>query len=81
MTHTYAPGIQPSITGGPLGRDSYEFVNIHFHWASEHTVNSKQYEAEMHVVFYNTKYGTFENAVTHLDGLAVLGFLCYVSAR
>jgi carbonic anhydrase len=54
LKHKYADDRQPTITGGPLGKDSYKFVNLHFHWKGEHTINSKQYEAEMHIVFFNT---------------------------
>ena len=32
----------------------------------------------MHIVHYNTKYGSFANAVPHPDGLAVLGVLIEV---
>ena len=33
----------------------------------------------MHFVHYNTKYGTFENATKHPDGLAVLGVFVKVN--
>jgi len=52
---------------------------MHAHWGScaghgsEHTVNGKQYDAELHIVHFNTKYGTPENAADKPDGLAVLG--------
>lgn len=34
----------------------------------------------MHIVTWNTAYGTMENAMTHPDGLAVLAFLFEVCA-
>ncbi|XP_025095277.1 carbonic anhydrase 2-like isoform X3 [Pomacea canaliculata] len=34
---------------------------------------------EMHIVTWNTAYGTMENAMTHPDGLAVLAFLFEVA--
>lgn len=36
-------------------------------------VNS--YAAEVHLVHFNSKYGSLEAAVGHADGLAVVGFL------
>jgi len=35
---------------------------------------------EMHLVHYNTKYGTFDDAVKKTDGLAVLGVMIDVGA-
>ncbi|EFX88119.1 alpha-carbonic anhydrase [Daphnia pulex] len=75
----------PSISGGGLD-DRYNFAQLHFHWdegllGSEHTINRQKYSAELHVVHYNTKYGSFDNAVPHADGLAVLGILIDLQAR
>ncbi|XP_041852112.1 carbonic anhydrase 12 isoform X1 [Melanotaenia boesemani] len=64
-------------------RHRYNAAQLHFHWGSsgrpagsEHTVNSKQYAAEMHVVHYNSdKYANISMAVDKSDGLAVLGVL------
>uniref|UniRef100_A0A3B4YPL9 Carbonic anhydrase n=1 Tax=Seriola lalandi dorsalis TaxID=1841481 RepID=A0A3B4YPL9_SERLL len=61
----------------------YTAAQLHFHWGSsnraagsEHTVNSKQYAAEMHVVHFNSdKYPNMSMAVDKSDGLAVLGVL------
>ncbi|KAM9753527.1 carbonic anhydrase 12 isoform 1-T1 [Menidia menidia] len=61
-------------------------AQLHFHWGSssrpagsEHTVNGKQYAAEMHVVHYNSdKYPNISMAVDKSDGLAVLGVLVEV---
>lgn len=74
ISSTFAFGGQPEITGGPL-KGSYIFHNLHFHWKSEHTVNGKQFDAESHLVFFNSKYGNFSEAIKYADGLAVLGFL------
>ena len=53
---------------------------MHAHWGkkdgqggSEHTIDGKQYDAELHIVHYNTKYGDPSQAVDKPDGLAVLG--------
>ena len=58
---------------------------FHIHWAaankegSEHTLNNKQYFGELHIVHYNTKYGSIGEAASKDDGLAVLGFFIEVS--
>nr|CAH0111982.1 unnamed protein product [Daphnia galeata] len=69
----------PTISGGGLD-GPYQFAQMHFHWGeaefgSEHKINRKQYAAEVHIVHWNLKYGTFVNATKHNDGLAVLGVL------
>ena len=58
----------------------YELVQIHFHWGSgkgfgsEHTINGKAGEAEVHFVHWNkAKYATVAEAMDNQDGLAVLG--------
>jgi carbonic anhydrase len=79
LSFTYADGIQSSITGGPLGTNSFTFHNLHIHWRSEHTVNAKSYDAEAHLVHFNSKYKTFSAALAEKDGLAVLGILYHVS--
>ncbi|XP_068458298.1 carbonic anhydrase 12 isoform X4 [Clinocottus analis] len=64
----------------------YTAAQLHLHWGSssrltgsEHTVNRKQYAAEMHVVHFNSdKYPTLSMAVDKSDGLAVLGVLIEV---
>jgi len=67
-----------SLTGGALTGE-YKAWQMHAHWGSctgkgsEHTVDGKEYDAEFHIVHYNTKYGTPGEAVDKPDGLAVLG--------
>ena len=52
---------------------------MHAHWGdkpgkgSEHTLDGKMFDAELHIVHYNTKYGDPSVAVDKPDGLAVLG--------
>ncbi|XP_028935902.1 carbonic anhydrase 5B, mitochondrial [Ornithorhynchus anatinus] len=67
------------ITGGPL-EGNYRLKQFHFHWGaindwgSEHTVDSKCYPAELHLVHWNAaKYGSFEDAALEENGLAVIG--------
>ena len=46
---------------------------------SEHTIDGKKYPMEVHLVHWNKKYGTVEEAMKHPDGLAVIGFMYEVS--
>lgn len=77
----YKMGQQPTISGGPLKTDIYEFSQFHFHWGSvnnrgaEHLINGKGGPMEIHLVFFNKKYLNFMNASTQPDGLSVIGFL------
>ncbi|XP_073488002.1 carbonic anhydrase 2-like isoform X2 [Aquarana catesbeiana] len=75
------------LKGGAL-HGTYRLKQFHFHWGScdghgsEHTVDGVKYEAELHLVHWNTKYGSFGEAVKHCDGLAVVGvFLRVGEAR
>jgi len=67
-----------SLTGGPLDCE-YQVAQMHAHWGckdgqgSEHTVDGVSYDAELHIVHFNTKYGDLARAVDKPDGLAVLG--------
>ncbi|KAM4704600.1 carbonic anhydrase 2-like [Rhinophrynus dorsalis] len=66
------------LRGGALD-GTYRLKQFHFHWGScdghgsEHTVDGVKCEAELHLVHWNTKYGSFGEAAKHCDGLAVLG--------
>ncbi|XP_067866415.1 carbonic anhydrase 4a isoform X2 [Heterodontus francisci] len=70
---------QITIKGGDLP-NTYKAIQLHYHWGtvsepgSEHTIDGKQYPMELHVVHQNQKYNSLEDALTHPDGLAVLGF-------
>jgi len=48
---------------------------------SEHTIEGKKFSGEIHLVFYNSKYGSFDKAVKEADGLAVLGILLKESSK
>ena len=45
---------------------------------SEHTVDGAPYDAELHIVHFNTKYGSPGDAFDKEDGLAVLGIFINV---
>ena len=53
---------------------------VHFHWSlakgqgSEHTIEGKQHDLEMHMVHTNTAYET-DKAANYKDGYLVVGFL------
>lgn len=76
-------GTRPYLTGGPL-KSSYVFETMHIHWGkkgafgyggSEHLVDSKPGDLEMHMIHRNIKYDTFSEAASHPDGLVVVGVL------
>ncbi|XP_015115602.1 carbonic anhydrase 2-like [Diachasma alloeum] len=68
----------PYMTGGPLYSE-YVFTQLHFHWGeddsvgSEHTADGSSFPLEMHMVHWKRAYGSFEKALRHSDGLAVVG--------
>ncbi|XP_064315802.1 carbonic anhydrase 5A, mitochondrial isoform X2 [Phalacrocorax carbo] len=75
------------IVGGPL-ENQYRLKQFHFHWGainewgSEHTVDSKFYPAELHLVHWNAVvYPTFEEAVMEGNGLAVIGVFLKLGAH
>ena len=61
-----------------------QVVQLHAHWGhqsghgSEHTIDGKSYDAELHIVHYNTKYDNPGAALDQEDGLAVLGIFLSV---
>lgn len=69
------------LKGGPLGDDLYILDQIHFHWASEHTINHIRYPLEMHMVHRNAKYPNGTQAAQMKDGLVVLGVLYHASLQ
>ncbi|KAK7093238.1 hypothetical protein V1264_007028 [Littorina saxatilis] len=56
----------------------YTLDNVHIHFGnqysrgSEHVIDGQAFQAEMHLVHYNDKYGSLEQAMVHRDGLAVI---------
>ncbi|ESO02349.1 hypothetical protein HELRODRAFT_65386, partial [Helobdella robusta] len=83
----YNPGVaianQPTMNGGGLP-GTYLLAGVHGQWGSddsrgsEHTFKSRQYPLELHLIHYNTKYKSLNEAMAHADGLAVLAVLCQV---
>lgn len=80
ISFIYSDNSLIKITGGPLGKDVYNFVDFHMHWPCEHTfVMSDTCALEIHLVHFNAKYETFKNALDKEDGLAVIGILLLLS--
>ncbi|XP_033225773.1 carbonic anhydrase 2-like [Belonocnema kinseyi] len=69
---------KPSIQGGPLN-GVYVLDSFHFHWGlsnangSEHTLDGRHYQLEMHLVHYKEGYGSMKGAMGKPDGLSVIG--------
>lgn len=71
------------LRGGPLcAGDAYNLLQMHAHWGavpgrgSEHTLEGRSLDGELHLVFYNTtKYQRPEEAMEAPDGLAVVAML------
>jgi len=74
-----------SLSGGPLGNE-YKILQMHAHWGdkagcgSEHRLDGKMFDAELHIVHYNSKYGDPNIALDKPDGLAVLGMFIKTGA-
>lgn len=72
--------IQPKVEGGFLP-GTFNLHNIHFHWGSkdtqgsEHVLNNKYFALEMHMVHWNDKYCSYEEARKFKDGLLAFGVL------
>lgn len=67
-----------SIAGGGLN-GNYIFDQMHFHWASEHTINGGRYALELHMVHHDKRYDTIQRAAQEKNGVAVLGILFHVT--
>jgi len=77
-------GSQIQMSGGGLPAP-YIFWTGHFHWGnssyrgSEHKLGGQAFPLELHLVHYNSQYGSIENSLPHGDGLAVLSVLFSLS--
>lgn len=68
------------IMGGGLpGR--YRFDQMHFHWSSEHTIDSDHYAVELHIVHHEEHYNTLGDAAKTKKGIAVLGILFQIGEK
>lgn len=56
------------------------FEQMHFHWGSEHTINGRRFALELHMVHYDRRFKSIQDALGVKNGIAVLGVLFHVSA-
>ena len=62
-------------------------MQLHAHWGdksghgSEHTLDGESFDAELHIVHYNTKYENAGEAFDKDDGLAVLGIFLSIGEQ
>lgn len=75
-----------SLSGGNL-TGKFIFAQGHFHWGnsssvgSEHLIGGRAFPLELHLVHYNSKYLTIQEALKHKDGLAVVAVLYELSGE
>lgn len=66
------------MTGSGAFDDLFLFEKMHFHWGSknsigsEHSIFGQKFPVEVHLVHYNDKYGSLEEAFDRPDGLLVI---------
>ncbi|XP_054008200.1 carbonic anhydrase 2-like [Hylaeus anthracinus] len=74
----------PSMRGGPLDNDEFQFMNLQFRWGAEnslgaeHSVNGIWYSMEAQIMHWNTRYGSVERCFDKPDGIAILSYLMQV---
>lgn len=67
-----------SLYGGGLpGR--FVLDQMHFHWGSEHTINSVRYGLELHMVHHDSRYNSLAEAAAVKNAVSVIGVLFHVS--
>ncbi|XP_058461209.1 carbonic anhydrase 13-like [Malaya genurostris] len=70
----YRKADHPRLRGGPLKVD-YMFYQFHYHLGSEHSLEGQRSTSELHLVFYNSLYESYESAQNQADGIAVIALL------
>lgn len=65
-----------TLSGGPLTED-FQFDELHCHWrhdgsGSEHKIDGRAYDMEMHFVFFKKSLKTFKAAINNSHGLAAI---------
>ncbi|XP_067649511.1 carbonic anhydrase 7-like [Haliotis asinina] len=63
----------------PFSDGEYVLASMHFHSPSEHLVNGKHMDGELHLVHFKKEYGNFHDAVDEENGLAVIGVFLKVT--
>lgn len=62
------------ISEGPYGRDSYQLDFMYFNWLNHSMTGENILPLELHVVFFNTKYRTFDEAKRKNFGITIWSF-------
>nr|XP_042702572.1 carbonic anhydrase 9 isoform X5 [Chrysemys picta bellii]XP_042702573.1 carbonic anhydrase 9 isoform X5 [Chrysemys picta bellii] len=76
--HTVVLRLPGSLTIASGYPQEYRAMQLHLHWGSpegpgsEHTVDGRRYDGEIHVVYYNPSSGSIKEAMRQPGGLAVL---------
>ncbi|KAM9138988.1 carbonic anhydrase 9 [Pangshura tecta] len=76
--HTVVLRLPGSLTIASGYPQEYRAMQLHLHWGSpegpgsEHTVNGRRYDGEIHMVYYNPSCGSIKEAMKQPGGLAVL---------
>ncbi|KAG6923168.1 carbonic anhydrase 9 [Chelydra serpentina] len=76
--HTVVLRLPGSLTIASGYPQEYRAMQLHLHWGSpegpgsEHTVDGRRYDGELHMVYYNPSYGSIKEAMKQAGGLAVL---------
>ncbi|XP_039398970.1 carbonic anhydrase 9 [Mauremys reevesii] len=76
--HTVVLRLPGSLTIASGYPQEYRAMQLHLHWGSpegpgsEHTVDGRRYDGEIHMVFYNPSCGSIKEAMKKPGGLAVL---------
>lgn len=71
---------------GRMTGDLYHLNNVDFHWGStdaqgsEHSINGMRTAGEVHFIYFNREYNTFENASGQSDGLIIIALRLDVCA-
>eukprot|EP00118_Oscarella_pearsei_P024537 m.306267 g.306267 ORF g.306267 m.306267 type:complete len:323 (+) comp41103_c0_seq1:108-1076(+) len=79
--------VSARITRGVFEANVFRLHHVHVHFGSEdyrgseHTVDGKQFPAELHFVHYNMKYGNISEAGEKDDGLAVIGVFLEIGTQ
>ncbi|EGW14650.1 Carbonic anhydrase 6 [Cricetulus griseus] len=81
--HTVQITLPPSMQMTDSEGIVYKANQLHMHWGgaflelsgSEHTINGIRRVIEIHIVHFNSKYRTYEEAKSQANGLSVLAIL------
>jgi len=62
-----------TVKEGPLGHHTYRLFLLRALWgSSEHSIDGKFYQGELHFELFNTRYDNATEAYNHADGYAII---------